>query len=673
MAKRFAGILTALLALSVPAAGQEEVFAGHYYRNANGETLPYRLFAPKVVAGRKYPLVVFLHGNGDQGSDLGEGLWPWYAGHGPFSDPNVQGAHPCFVVRPRCLPEQQWSDVRFSVGPQPRKPMTQSMRLVLELVDRLVTDRPVDPKRLYLTGYSMGGYGTWWAAASNPKRFAAIAPISGGGDPADLAGLKDVPVYAAHATWDALVPVRGSRVMVDALRLAGGHPRYVEYRMYGHNASIARALEDPAYVRWLLDEAPPEPPRALKAAAGRDGRTVRLTWTPGRDAESGIAFHAVYRDGRLIAKAAEAAYVDTDLAETTKYTYAVAAVNGKYMASARCEPAAATTPADTAPPAVAAVITRGPPTALSVRFTEPVEKASAENVDNYDLVPDGKVTAARLDEGGRTVHLTCSPLTPGGQYGLGVRRVRDRAARPNAIGATAAEFRYDPGWLLRWTFDGLRDGRVIDAAGRLPPAEVRGGAALVEGRLGKALGLDGADDHVFSEDRLPLGHGSARGAFAPLTVAAWVRGAGPVFVTDDTWTPLCTGLRVEATPQRRLRVWYGFGGKDNDWNAKDSRRELTAGAWNHLAVVILPEKAKVKGGTVNAAVLYINGEAGGGAWAGERGGDIWGTASGLKAGLSLYDAETTGRARLFKGAIDELTVYDRALSAAEIRSLAAAK
>ena len=93
----------------------------------------------------------------------------------------------------------------------------------------------IDDKRIYLTGLSMGGFGTWSLAAKYPDRWAAIVPFCGGGDPAKAKEIKDIPCWCFHGDADQAVPVRASREMVEALKAAGGKPKYTEYPGVGHN------------------------------------------------------------------------------------------------------------------------------------------------------------------------------------------------------------------------------------------------------------------------------------------------------------------------------------------------------------------------------------------------------------------------------------------------------
>jgi predicted peptidase len=111
----------------------------------------------------------------------------------------------------------------------------------------------VDPDRVYLTGLSMGGYGTWSLAAAHPERFAAIVPICGGGNPADAAKLASLPVWVFHGAKDPTVPLERSKEMVEAIKSAGGNPRFTIYPEAGHD-SWTETYNNPELYQWLLEQ-----------------------------------------------------------------------------------------------------------------------------------------------------------------------------------------------------------------------------------------------------------------------------------------------------------------------------------------------------------------------------------------------------------------------------------
>ena len=110
----------------------------------------------------------------------------------------------------------------------------------------------VDPARVYLTGLSMGGYGTWSLAAAHPKKWAAIAPVCGGGNTATASSIKDIPCWNFHGDADTAVKVEKSREMINALKAVGSHPRYTEYPGVGHN-SWDNAYGTAELYSWFLE------------------------------------------------------------------------------------------------------------------------------------------------------------------------------------------------------------------------------------------------------------------------------------------------------------------------------------------------------------------------------------------------------------------------------------
>ena len=158
-----------------------------------------------------WPLVVFLHGSGQRGSDPNV-LRDW----GPF----LYLSHtslPAIVAAPQCLPTHQWEPAA-----------------VMQFVDHLSEQYQVDRERIYLVGCSMGGYGAWRTAAAYPAQFAAIAPICGGGQSNDAEALADLPIWAFHGANDEVVPVTESERMVEAVRSAGGTPKLTVFSDAGH-------------------------------------------------------------------------------------------------------------------------------------------------------------------------------------------------------------------------------------------------------------------------------------------------------------------------------------------------------------------------------------------------------------------------------------------------------
>ena len=226
--------------VSVPEAGQPVEFK-------------YRLLRPAAVEpGRKLPLVLFLHGAGERGSDNERQLKylpTWLA------EEENRRRYPCFVLAPQCRVDHRWVEVDWSDKTSvPQKPeMTVDMAAAVAALDAVMKIEPVDPGRVYLTGLSMGGYGSWDLAARMPERFAAVIPICGGGDEATAPKLKPLPTWCFHGDADKAVPVERSRTMVEAVRAAGGRVQYTEYAGVGHD-SWTPAYRDRVTLDWLFQQ-----------------------------------------------------------------------------------------------------------------------------------------------------------------------------------------------------------------------------------------------------------------------------------------------------------------------------------------------------------------------------------------------------------------------------------
>lgn len=248
-------VLAGLMAFAMNTAIDAADFRARYERHVfeqGGTRLPYRLLRPlQVEPGRRYPLVVFLHGMGERGNDNDRQLTHGLA---EFVRDDRRTKYPCFVVAPQCPDDQMWvnlpaRDAPHAMAEQPTGPM----RLTMELVTSLTRELPIDPKRLYVVGLSMGGFGVWDILQRHPRTFAAAVPVCGGGDIALADRIKAVPVWVFHGARDTVVLPARSRDMVAALKEAGGSPRYTEYPEVGHDSWTAAFASD-ELLAWLFDQ-----------------------------------------------------------------------------------------------------------------------------------------------------------------------------------------------------------------------------------------------------------------------------------------------------------------------------------------------------------------------------------------------------------------------------------
>lgn len=194
--------------------------------------MAYLCYLPEdYVRKDSVPLLLFLHGSGERGTDLTP-----VKKHGPPKLIEQGKQFPMIVVSPQC-PEGQW---------------WQPVELVA-LLDEIEEKYKVDKDRIYVTGLSMGGFGTWALAAYAPHRLAAIAPICGGAEVYLAKRFSHLPVWAFHGEKDRLVPSRRSEQMVEALRDAGGNVKFTVYPEAGHD-SWTETYNNPRLYEWLLEQ-----------------------------------------------------------------------------------------------------------------------------------------------------------------------------------------------------------------------------------------------------------------------------------------------------------------------------------------------------------------------------------------------------------------------------------
>lgn len=193
--------------------------------------LKYLLFLPEGYeqGDKKWPLILFLHGAGESGDNLSKVKL-----HGPPKIVESKPDFPFIVVSPQS-PGRGWN-----------------VDALKGLLDEVMHDYRVDSDRVYLTGLSMGGFGTWSLAAAHPECFAAIAPICGGGNPGDAAKLKSLPIWVFHGAKDNAVPLDRSQQMVDALKEAGSDVKFTIYPDAGHD-SWTETYNNPKLYEWLLE------------------------------------------------------------------------------------------------------------------------------------------------------------------------------------------------------------------------------------------------------------------------------------------------------------------------------------------------------------------------------------------------------------------------------------
>ena len=179
----------------------------------------------------KWPLLLFLHGSGERGSDL-----ELVKKHGPPKIVEQKKEFPFVTISPQCPAEKRWNADELA-----------------KLVDHAANTYQADPQRLYATGLSMGGAGTWDLLAAFPGKFAAAVPICGSGDPAAAEKMKGTPIWVFHGAKDAAVPIAKSEEMVEAIKKVGGNVKFTVYPEADHDSWTETYNNEEVY-KWLLEQ-----------------------------------------------------------------------------------------------------------------------------------------------------------------------------------------------------------------------------------------------------------------------------------------------------------------------------------------------------------------------------------------------------------------------------------
>lgn len=205
-------------------------------------TLEYLLYLPKDYDKQaSWPLVIFLHGAGERGDDLA-----LVKKHGPPKLIEEGQDFPAIVVSPQCKKNLWWHSQLLELS---------------ALIDSIEAKYHVDKSRIYLTGLSMGGFGTWALAARSPERFAALIPICGGGEPISTMALRKIPIWAFHGAKDAVVPLKRSEEMVDSLKRWKGNVQFTVYPEADHD-SWTETYANPEVWKWLFEQKRESPEQA---------------------------------------------------------------------------------------------------------------------------------------------------------------------------------------------------------------------------------------------------------------------------------------------------------------------------------------------------------------------------------------------------------------------------
>jgi predicted peptidase len=204
-------------------------------------TLNYLVFLPEDYGkdpAKKWPLMIFLHGSGERGNDVN-----MVKAHGPPKIVETQKDFPFILVSPQCPAGTGWHVPELN-----------------QLLDHIMAGYSVDADRVYATGLSMGGFATWDWATQSPDRFAAIAPMSGGGNATNAHRIAKLPIWVFHGEADPVVPIAKSQEMVDALKKLGADVQFTHYPGVGHDC-WSLAYGNPELYTWMLSHHRGETPR----------------------------------------------------------------------------------------------------------------------------------------------------------------------------------------------------------------------------------------------------------------------------------------------------------------------------------------------------------------------------------------------------------------------------
>lgn len=231
-------------------------YAKKVYKSGNN-SLNYQIMYPNNFdQTKKYPLIVFLHGMGERGTDNEKQMT-----HGSRLFRDSIDKYPAIVIFPQCPPTDYWANLyRPNEGGKHRQftfhtdePANPTLTMVMELINKTMGEKYVDNSRLYVSGLSMGGMGTFELVWRMNDKIAAALPICGGANPKMAEKMVDVPMWIFHGVKDDVVHPHYSIVMTEAIQQAGGKAKITLYPEANHNSWDA-AFAEPEYLSWMFSK-----------------------------------------------------------------------------------------------------------------------------------------------------------------------------------------------------------------------------------------------------------------------------------------------------------------------------------------------------------------------------------------------------------------------------------